>query len=193
MSWVSRPQTSDSIKHRRLVVECRGCGEKRPRFCQRPCRMDQAAWIYGQVTFVTPGFVHVPFDGGSDNLWLVVPTASFPWSWGFSSAPFLLPQSSTDVSLSYLRRVCQKFQLWFVKYFLRKQREFVRFREMRLKITFKVQKYRSHRSVISKGRVSTALVWPARSRKSYRISKHTWSETMADKRPNLRIQSSRVS
>jgi hypothetical protein len=102
---------------------------------------------------------------------------SFPWSWVFLSVLFLLPQSLTDVSLSYLGIICQKFHFWFVKYLLRKQREFVRFREMRFKITFKVQEYHSHLSLISQGRVSSALVWPARSRKKYGISKHTWSET----------------
>jgi hypothetical protein len=53
----------------------------------------------------------------------------------------------------------RKCRFWFVKYLLRKQREFVRFREMRLIITLKVQEYRSHRSVISKGPASTPLRW----------------------------------
>jgi hypothetical protein len=57
----------------------------------------------------------------------------------------------------------KKCRFWFVKYLLGKQREFVQFWEMRFIITFKVQEYCLHRSVISKGPVSTPLLMTSRS------------------------------
>jgi hypothetical protein len=54
----------------------------------------------------------------------------------------------------------KKCNLGFARYLSGKQREFIQLGEMRFKITFKMQKYLSPRSLISNDAVSTPLRLP---------------------------------